>query len=169
MNKHTFKTLSWALGALLAVIQLGCSNHVAEQSRPAWVPKIAHWPELDILMRNQDPNGTSMEKMIRSMREGTGVVCHPHIGVGTKSWQENVKKFAETPIPAEYASPERETAKKALIESLNKLSDGCKAHKSDDELNKELNNAIELHKKVIEIPGQQRPTGAEGEKYAPER
>lgn len=159
---------------LTAMWCVGCGdNATKEMSKPAWYPKTATWPELEALVNNNntpDPEAATLDKLARSVVTGdTARVCHPVIGINSPKFQEKIKAFEAAAIPAEFDTPERQAIRKDLIAGLKTVTDACKGKKPLNVLKEEYKKIIELSQKIREIPGQTRPTGSEGDKYAPEK
>lgn len=168
------KMLAWGAIVIAAMSLAGCgeqAKHVKEISKPAWTPKLATWPEYEALNFNVDPDATSLSKIRRQMNESEvpGTICDARIGVNNPKFVEIVATFEKTPIPAEFATPEREASKKELIETIQKLQKGCKSKIAEKEQKELFQKALAAMEKVAEIPGQTRPTGSEAARYAPEK
>lgn len=157
-----------ALGLMLLS---GCSQQakqISDLKRSQWVPEEAHWPELDAIMSNQEADGTSIGKMLK-MRHGGDYQGPPRVCnlVSNKKFQEILKKFDETPIPAKYVTPEREKMKKDLLAACEELKDGCTKKANTQTLNAVFDKIEKLTREISVIPGQTPPTGKDAEKYSP--
>jgi hypothetical protein len=87
-------------------------------------------------------------------------------GLTSRSFQERLKKFEETPVPAEYATAEREEARKNLVTALQKAT--AAASKGDQtELQKQNREITRLNNEIVTIPGQTPPDGAAAQQFAP--
>lgn len=164
----------WALVSVAFITCCGCGEqvkHLNQISKPGWVPKRASWPEYEALSFNSDPDGTCVSKIRRQMEDSSSsaAICDARIGVNNPKFLELVAAFEKTPIPSEFATPEREANKMLLLETIQKLQKGCKSKITEKEQKELFQKADSLLEKIAEIPGQTPPAGSEAARYAPEK
>lgn len=161
----------FAILSTSALFGFGCGQqqqHIKEMSKPAWVEETAKWPELEELFHSTD--GASMEKLQKAMspRMGGGDVDTKQMAKNFEKpeFQARLNKFAETPVPDKYKTPEREAAKTELVEGFKKLVELAKKGDAKGLVQQHRAN-FATYQKIIKIPGQKPPEGAEAQKYAP--
>jgi hypothetical protein len=149
--------------ASLGVLTLaGCEqqSHIKEMSRHTWIPKTATWPELQALWHTENRLEFTLEQLQRGRGDGAKQ------GLSSRSFQDRLKKFEETPVPAEFATGEREEARKNLVTAVKKAT--AAASKGDQtELQKQNREITRLNNEIVTIPGQTAPDGAAAQQLAP--
>lgn len=159
----------------------GCTGTCSQRdqmkklSKDPWMPKVALWPEFqNIIGGGADPSVPHIGRLARISNMGTSE-DRPSAGekpycvvISNPKFQENIKLFADTPVPKEFSNEEREANKKALVDALNDLKDSCSKKVSEAAMDEKVKKIIKLKDDIYTIPGQTRPQGREAEKYAPE-
>lgn len=167
---HKFFVLACMLTLLL---QAGCGQqaHINELSKKQWIPEEAHWPELDVLIQDpNDPLAPSVSRMFKlTYGGGSDPAEAPQFCrmIDDPRFVANLKKFEETPIPAKYATPEREANKKAVLDAFAELKQGCVKKAPRAAQLATFTKVDASLKKVWEIPGQKPPQGEEAKRYTP--
>ena len=87
--------------------------------------------------------------------------------INDQRFQDNIKKFDETPIPSKFVTPVREADKKELLAVFAELKDSCAKKAAPTALMPIFKKIETLMVKMSEIPGQTPPQGADAAKYAP--
>lgn len=151
-----------ASGLLLLLAVPGCGDsHLEEFKKPAWIPKTATWPEFQALYeRKEDFKKPSFEKVRRSQGQGAKLLTDD------PEFKANLKKFEETPIPAEFDTPERQAAKKDIVAEFNRLGELAKKKDAKGVL-ESIQKLVALQDKVMKIPGQEAPPPGQEKNYAP--
>jgi hypothetical protein len=148
---------------ILGLVMLaGCGqqSHIKELSRKTWIPKTASWAELQALWHTDNYQDYTLEKFERS--QGFGAKQ----GLTSASFQERLKKFDETPIPAEYATPERDAAKKEMVAALKRAIDAANRGNTA-ELHKQSREIAKFNSEILKVPGQTPPEGSAAQQFAP--
>lgn len=138
----------------------GCSQgDTRDLSKTPWVAKTAKWPELEGL--HNGPSGN----LQRAFRMAGGVQMPAPNWFNEPQFVESLQKFEATPIPAEFASPEREATKTELVALVKKLQ-ATGGSKPSKEVARQVRRVRYLYEKMIYIPGQIPPQGSEAAKYS---
>lgn len=157
----------------LVLLLVGCENpDIVKLAKPAWIPQRATWPELEAL--DSDPEaqgglGYYRLNMVIGQAEPNDIkniillLQHAFVEPG---FVQRLEKFRETPIPAQFQTPEREAIKNEYVKSWKDMEDLSKKSPKLDVLKQKLADLTTLRAKVQFIAGQQPPTGDEVKKYS---
>jgi hypothetical protein len=125
----------FALLVLLLIVSAGCGNP-AEKLGGQEAPR---WPALEALQQDAIV-GVGMELDMAGPQQAKRSAALPHVA-------KIIDDFANEPIPGKFATPEREAAKKELVESYRKFIEGG----SDDQL-KELWQKVMASNQTLTAP-----------------
>lgn len=145
----------------------GCGNpNLAEMSKPIWIPKTATWPELEAIDKDLQ-SGAGLERIQKSMEEGdSDIGLYIENLFKMPAFAASLKKFEETPVPAEFDTPERQQAKKDYLDAWKELEKMGKKGTDHKKIKALIAGMTKLKAKVQFIPGQTPPTGSEAKKYS---
>lgn len=151
-----------ASAALLGLLLTGCGqqSHINEMSKKTWIPKTATWPELQALWHTEDYKDYTLEKLERGHGAGAKE------GLNSPGFQQRLKTFESTPIPAEHATPEREAAKVKFVAAIRKATESLRNGISD-EFHSHCREIGKLNSEIVQVPGQAPPAGSAAEQFAP--
>lgn len=160
-------TASVALTVLGVCLLQGCGNsNLKAMKLPPWIPKVATWPELDQLDRDPTMAG-GLERIMKSLEEGdSDIGAYIQTLFTAGGFGDRLKKFEDTPIPAEFELPEREAAKKEYAGAWRELEKVGKKGADPKKIKALIAGMNKLKAKVQYIPNQQVPTGSEAAKYS---
>lgn len=153
------RTARVTLSMLCCALSIGCGNaELKNASRPAWIPKTATWPALTTLVTPAEGR-PGLERLLTA-EDSAGL---NHL-VNLPKFKEALDEFERTPIPEEFRTPERESAKTEMVTSMKALQ---KPKVPQAQASKLIAQFTKAHQKLTEIPNQSRPEGSAGEQYAP--
>jgi hypothetical protein len=96
----------------MTLLLVGCGSDPAQKMQSQTAPS---WPALDVLQQSISGMGMAMDM------EGPAAAQRD---AAKPDFQQIIDEFASQPIPSEFSTPARETAKTQLVEDLKKFSEG---------------------------------------------
>lgn len=130
--------LRMAFCSVMVLLLSGCGN--SQQAELSKDPGIPTWDGLKV-MTGQD---VLMPMVMGAQRDIAALKTH----VQTPKFQEALTKFEQEPIPAKYATPEREAARTEAIKHFKELIEGAKSGAPDAKLKE---SALAAHKAVLAV------------------
>lgn len=122
----------FALGLMTCLLALvwsaaGCGNSETDALRKGDGPTVVTWDALAALQAPEVMMGVGMNA---EMGNFEGLKAH----VKDPKFVDTVAAFEKEPIPSKYSSPEREAARKELIDHLNGLIEAAKSNAPGEQL-----------------------------------
>lgn len=134
-------------------------------SKDVWVEKRATWAEFDNIGEANHPDVGTIARLakMRGRAEddggGGGAPKNYCAILSNPKFQENIKKFADTPIPANFADADREAKKAELVKLFGELKDDCGKKAAQKEIEKKVDRVVQLWQEILKIPNQVQPPG----------
>lgn len=145
----------------------GCSEqskHINNISKKPYIEKRATWPEFENIGETNHGDVVTITRLskMRGRGEDEGEGRPPAnycVAISNPKFQENMKKFAETPIPADFATPEREAKKTELVKVFEELKADCGKKANQKAQDAKVDRIVQLWNEIQKIPNQTKPAG----------
>lgn len=144
----------------------GCSQskELNKMRKDVWVEERATWAEFENIGEANHPDVGTISRLakMRGRAEddgGGGAPKNYCLIISNPKFQENIKKFADTPIPPKFADPEREAKKAELVKLFDELKNDCGKKAAPKEIEKKVDRVIQLWGEILKIPNQVQPPG----------
>jgi hypothetical protein len=133
-------------------------------SKDVWVEQRATWAEFENIAETNHADVGTISRLAkmrgRADDDGGGGGPKNYCAIlSNAKFQENIKKFADTPIPANFANPEREAKKAELVKLFDELKSDCGKKAAQKEIEKKVDRVVQLWQEILKIPNQVQPPG----------
>lgn len=108
-------TRMFCFWALLALMIVGCDGSASQRSRMEG-KQAPNWPALQAMKDQGGLMTVGMSLQMQGPQAAKAAAAAPQ-------FKQLLDNFEKEPIPSEFSTPARETAKKDVVESLRKLAE----------------------------------------------